>query len=164
MKPPGGSNALGDAVITSSTLWELIKKTTSAIEIADRFAKRKREIYYDPAITPDPHEEEQLAQWQARYEVLKPEHNVLAVEFCELYPSVVSRLVDLLQPIDTHKRALSDLHQSRPLDVTLRLLEAELVARNLEGFTRGAFDDGARTIGATPRIGRQRRGGERSAR
>ena len=78
------------------------------------------------------------------------------MEFCELYPSVVSRLVDLLQPIDTHKRALSDLHQSRPLDVTLRLLEAELVARNLEGFTRGAFDDGARTIGATPRIGRQR--------
>jgi hypothetical protein len=77
---------------------------------------------------------EYLTKWKADYEVLKVERDALAAELSELYPTFASRVADLLTRIAANDVELSHLHRARPSGVSLHLLGAELVARNLEKF------------------------------
>jgi hypothetical protein len=79
---------------------------------------------------------EYLTHWRADYEVLKGKCDASASELGEVYPKVVSQLVDLLGRIAANDAELSSLHQARPSGAGLHLAGVELVARNLNGFTR----------------------------
>jgi hypothetical protein len=54
----------------------------------------------------------------------------------EGYPAVVRQLVNLFGRIATNDAEVSGLHRARPAGAELHLAGAELVARNLDGFTR----------------------------
>ena len=77
-----------------------------------------------------------LTQWSADYEALKVKRDALAAELGQVYPKVVSQLVDLFGRLATNDAEISRLHQARPSGAGLHLHGAELVARNLDGFTR----------------------------
>jgi hypothetical protein len=79
---------------------------------------------------------EYLAQWRADYEVLKVKRDALAAELASTYPTVVAQLVDLFTRIEANDAEISDLHLARPSGAGLHLLGGELVARNLDAFTR----------------------------
>jgi hypothetical protein len=79
---------------------------------------------------------EYLTQWRADYELLKVKRDALAAELAVTYPTVVAQLVDLFTRIEANNAKISDLHLARPSGAGLHLAEAELVARNLDGFTR----------------------------
>jgi hypothetical protein len=79
---------------------------------------------------------EYFKKWHAEYETLKARRDGLAIEFRETYPAVVETLVDLLNRMGANNAELSRLHQTRQPGVSLNLIEAELVARGLDGFSR----------------------------
>jgi hypothetical protein len=60
----------------------------------------------------------------------------LAAELAATYPKVVAQLVDLFTRLKANDAELAGLHQARPVGTGLHLTAAELVARNLDGFTR----------------------------
>jgi hypothetical protein len=68
---------------------------------------------------------------------LKPLRDTLAEELRDLYPSFATKLADLLDRIAANDDALGRLNQSRPNGPSgAHLLGAELVARELGGFSR----------------------------
>ena len=76
----------------------------------------------------------------------------------ELYPTLVQKLADLFERIDANTEAIGRLHASAPSvawgENQRRLLDAELVARNLPGYdgTRRAHrvsGDGNGTVNPT---------------
>jgi hypothetical protein len=81
-------------------------------------------------------ERERRAKWYAEYEALKSKRDALAAEFREVYTEFEARVVDLLIRMMTNNAEISNLHLARSSEVKLHLLEAELVARGLESFTR----------------------------
>ena len=81
-------------------------------------------------------ESEYSVLWHDQYSQVEAESHALAAELREIYPAVLSKLVDLLtRTIECNVEA-SCINGSAPAGVALRLREVELVARNLEGFTR----------------------------
>jgi hypothetical protein len=60
----------------------------------------------------------------------------LVAELREVYQAVQSKLVDVLTRIKTCDAKVGRINGSAPTGVALRLREVELVARNLDGFTR----------------------------
>jgi hypothetical protein len=60
----------------------------------------------------------------------------LAAEFREVYPEFEAKVVGLLNRMAANDAEISNLHIARSAGVKLHLLEAELVARGLEQFTR----------------------------
>jgi hypothetical protein len=60
----------------------------------------------------------------------------LAAELRKVYRALQSNLVDVLTRKNACDAKVSRINGSAPADVKLRLREVELVARNLEGFTR----------------------------
>jgi hypothetical protein len=81
-------------------------------------------------------ERERRAKWYAEYEALKSKRDALAVEFREVYTEFEAKIVDLLTRMGANDAGISNLHIVRSAGVQLHLLEAELVARGLEQFTR----------------------------
>jgi hypothetical protein len=81
-------------------------------------------------------ERERRAKWYADYEALKSRRDALAAEFREVYTEFEARVVDLLTRTAANDAEISNLHSARSSGVKLHLLEAELVARGLERFTR----------------------------
>jgi hypothetical protein len=81
-------------------------------------------------------EREHRAKWYALYEVLKSKRDALAAEFREVYTDLEAKVVDLLVRMAANNAEISNLHSARSSGVKLHLLEAELVARGLERFTR----------------------------
>jgi hypothetical protein len=76
-------------------------------------------------------------QWRADYEELGGKCDALAAELRELYPAFATKIADLFGRIATNDAEISRLHQARPAGTALHLPGAELMARNLAGFTRG---------------------------
>ena len=81
-------------------------------------------------------ERERRAKWYADYEALKSRRDALAVEFCEVYTEFEAKVVDLLTRMAANDAEISNLHIARSSGVKLHLLQAELVARGLECFSR----------------------------
>jgi hypothetical protein len=81
-------------------------------------------------------EQEYSARWHGEYGQVEAECHALAAELREIYPAVQSKLVDLLSRIKACDAAVSCANGSAPDGVAQRLREVELVARNLERFTR----------------------------
>jgi hypothetical protein len=81
-------------------------------------------------------ERERRAKWYAEYEALKSKRDALAAEFREVYPEFEAKVVGLLNRMAANDAEISNLHIARSAGVKLHLLEAELVARGLEQFTR----------------------------
>ena len=81
-------------------------------------------------------EREHRAKWYAEYEALKSERDALAAEFREVYTEFEAKVVNLLTRMAANNAEISNLHSARSSGVKLHLLEAELVARGLESFTR----------------------------
>jgi hypothetical protein len=77
-----------------------------------------------------------LTRWRADYEALKVERDALASELAEIYPAFEAKVTDLFARMAGNDAALSRLHQARPAGVPGYLLGAELVARNLDNFSR----------------------------
>lgn len=77
-------------------------------------------------------------QWNANADLLEAQHDALAEELAELYPSVVQQLSDLYERIDANNEAISRLHAAAPSiswgEASRRLLDAELIARNLPNY------------------------------
>ena len=63
------------------------------------------------------------------------ERDALAIELAELYPSFVQKIADLFSRIDENTGAISDLHGEAPRGEWRRLVDAELVSRNLDRYT-----------------------------
>jgi len=82
--------------------------------------------------------QEYLAKWRARYEALKPERDSLAAEFRDVYPEFETKIIDLFARMAANDEEISRLHRERPAGVALQLLEAELVARDLENFSNAS--------------------------
>jgi hypothetical protein len=82
--------------------------------------------------------DEQQKKWHDEYNTLKVERDALASELAELYPPFEAKITDLFARMAANDAALSRLHQAAPDGVFMRLLNAELVARNLENFSREA--------------------------
>jgi hypothetical protein len=89
-------------------------------------------------------ERERRAKWYAEYEALKSKRDALAAEFREVYTEFEARVVDLVIRMTANNAEISNLHLARSSGVKLHLLEAELVARSLESFTREASGIGAK--------------------
>src|SRR5258708_31339979 len=81
-------------------------------------------------------EAEYLERWRADYDVVKGKRDALGAELAATYPKVVAQLVDLFTRLKANDAELSSLHQARPSGAGLHLAGAELVARNLDAFTR----------------------------
>ncbi len=79
---------------------------------------------------------EYLEAWRADYAALEPERDALADELREVYPAVIAQLADLMARLDRFDTKLSDLHQRRPVGEKLHLRGPELVARDLQDFSR----------------------------
>ena len=80
--------------------------------------------------------QEYSAQWHGNYAQIEGKCDELAAELREIYPAVQSKLVDLLTRMTACSAEVGRINGSAPAGVALRLPEVELVARNLEHFTR----------------------------
>ena len=78
---------------------------------------------------------EYAAQWSADYAEVEAARDALAAEPREVYPAVLGKLVDLLARKEACDAEVGRINGSIP-GVALRRRVVELVARNLEGFTR----------------------------
>jgi hypothetical protein len=81
-------------------------------------------------------EAERFAAWQADFNDLRKQRDALAGDLAKVYPEVTATLTDLFTRIALLDQKLSTLHQARGAGVQLHLLGAELIARELERFTR----------------------------
>jgi hypothetical protein len=79
---------------------------------------------------------DEQAKWRCQYETLKSERDKLAAELRQVYPTVVSQLVDVLAKSTELDGRLSQLHQGRPSGCKGTLLATELVARGLTEYSR----------------------------
>jgi hypothetical protein len=79
---------------------------------------------------------EYSVRWHGEYEQIEAKCCALAEEVREIYPAVQSKIVDLLSRVKACDAEVGRINGSAPDGVRLRLHEVELVARNLEGFTR----------------------------
>lgn len=73
-------------------------------------------------------------RWNAAGDKLAIERDALADELRELYPAVIAQLADIFQRIDANAAAIGDLHGRAPHGEHRRLLDAELVARDLPNY------------------------------
>jgi DNA repair exonuclease SbcCD ATPase subunit len=80
--------------------------------------------------------QEYSAQWHGNYAQIEAKCDELAAELREIYPAVQSKLADLLSRIEGCDAEIGRINGSAPAGVALRLHKVELVARNLERFTR----------------------------
>ena len=78
------------------------------------------------------HKEDQ--QRQVVYERVKAERDKLAAELAEIYPDFVQKLDELLPRIVANDREVEYINRQALPSGAERLLVAELIARNLEGF------------------------------
>jgi hypothetical protein len=76
------------------------------------------------------------AQWHGDYAQVEAESHALAAELHEVYRAAQSELVDVLTRKQACDAKVGRINGSAPPGVALRLREVELVARNLDGFTR----------------------------
>jgi hypothetical protein len=81
-------------------------------------------------------EAERLKQWKRDFADSKKQRDDLANELAKVYPEVIAKLADLFTRIAILDQKLSTLHQARPSGVALHLTGSELVARELERFSR----------------------------
>jgi hypothetical protein len=79
---------------------------------------------------------EYAARWQADYERVQAKRDVLAAEYAQLYPKLVSQITDLFGRAAECDRNVARINGSAPRGEHRRLREVELMARNLERFTR----------------------------
>ena len=79
---------------------------------------------------------ERLKEWQQQFNELRKQRDALADELAKVYPEAVSTLIDLFTRIAVFDQKLSALHEGRSAGVQLHLLGAELIAREMERFTR----------------------------
>jgi len=80
--------------------------------------------------------EEDRQEWLIDFRALAEERNALAKELRETYPAAVATLVSLFARVADLDHRLSALHGSRPSGAKGTLLGAELVARDLDEFSR----------------------------
>jgi hypothetical protein len=76
------------------------------------------------------------AQWHGEYAQVEAESHALAAELSEVYRAAQSKLVDVLTRKQACDAKVGRINSTAPAGVALRLREVELVARNLESFTR----------------------------
>jgi hypothetical protein len=67
---------------------------------------------------------------------LESKRDSLAAEFREVYPEFEAKVVDLPTRMAANDIEIANLHIRRSSGVKLHLLEAELMARDLDCFTR----------------------------
>jgi hypothetical protein len=81
-------------------------------------------------------ERERRSEWYVEHDELKAKRDSLAAEFRDTYQKFEAKIVDLLVRMAVNNAEISNLHGARSSGEKLHLLEAELVARGLERFTR----------------------------
>ncbi len=80
--------------------------------------------------------QEYSEQWHREYAEVEADCHAVATELREVYPALVAELIDLFTRQKVCDAKVSRINGSAPAGVKLRLREVELVARNLERFTR----------------------------
>jgi hypothetical protein len=151
---------------TSAEIAVLIPEVDAAVVAAVEAAERERIKSYDPVIVDPQKARQSLAdaefvrdrlqaalaalqerrqellaqeylkQWHREYAQVEAESHSLAAELSEVYLVAQSQLVDVLTRKQACDAKVGRINGSAPPGVALRLREVELVARNLDGFTR----------------------------
>jgi hypothetical protein len=136
------STVLTEDNSNSSVIATLIAETETAIVTADQDAKLEQERVFDPLAAPDPKavreamQAAEFVQTWLRSALLRLQQRLRETQEREVYTEFEARVVDLLTRTAANDAEISNLHSARSSGVKLHLLEAELVARGLERFTR----------------------------
>jgi hypothetical protein len=80
--------------------------------------------------------DEYARTWSAAYMDARAHRSALAAELRELYPKQIAPLVDLFQRIAAEHEASGVLNREAPPDEHRRLIDIELMARDLDAFSR----------------------------
>jgi hypothetical protein len=83
--------------------------------------------------------EEEDARRVVIYDKIKAERDKLAKEYADLYPTVAKQLADLLARIAANNHELDHVNKNALPKGAGRLLEAELIARDLPGWVQGGI-------------------------
>jgi hypothetical protein len=125
-----------DKLTTSAEIAALIEETEIGLAKADEERAVDQGLLSNlQARFQKVHDQEQATAWLAEHDARKHERDALAGELREVYPDVVTKLMDLFVRITANDEALSQLHRVRPTGMTQHLLSAELHARGLDSFT-----------------------------
>ena len=84
-------------------------------------------------------EQEENAQRQVIYDKLKAERDQLAKEYADLYPTVAQKLAEVLSRIAANDREVDYINKHALPKGAPRLLEAELIARELPGWVQAGI-------------------------
>jgi len=84
-------------------------------------------------------DEEENARRQIIYDRLKAERDQLAKEFAEFYPTFAKQLSELLARIAANDREVDHINKNARPKGMGRLLEVELIARDLPGWVQGGI-------------------------
>jgi hypothetical protein len=156
------------ADLSSAELTALVSETEAAIDAAVENANLERKKALDPVASPDPkkarasmqdaqffvgrlktllprlesryyakRQAENAAQWHADCSVVEDERDALAEEL-KRYPTIAAQLAELMCRLAAFENKLSELHLRRPAGISRQIQSPELVARDLDSFSRGA--------------------------
>ena len=89
-------------------------------------------------------DDEENARRQVTYDKVKAEHNQLARELADLYPAVAQKLAELLARVAANDRKVDYINKHALPKGAGRLLEVELIARELPGWVQAGIQ--------TPRV------------
>src|SRR5262249_31590943 len=84
-------------------------------------------------------DEEENARRIVIYEKLKQERDQLAKEYADLYPPVAQKLAELLSRVAANDREVDYINKHALPKGAQRLLEAELIARELPGWVQAGI-------------------------
>jgi hypothetical protein len=84
-------------------------------------------------------EQEENAQRQVIYDKLKAERDQLAKEYADLYPTVAQKLAEVLSRIAANDREVDYINNHALPKGAPRLLEVELIARELPGWVQAGI-------------------------
>ena len=100
---------------------------TKVYDRLDVAVKRLRDRYKQVSST------EENARRQLEYDRVTSERDKLAEELKQKYPALVATLVELMQRVDANNNEIASINAKLP-DAAERILEAELIARQMRGF------------------------------
>jgi len=84
-------------------------------------------------------EQEENAQRQVIYDKLEAERDQLAKEYADLYPTVAQKLAEVLSRIAANDREVDYINKHALPKGAPRLLEVELIARELPGWVQAGI-------------------------
>jgi|SRR5262249_35559942 len=122
-----------DPTLSADDAEQAVQRANAAVLRCQRYATALVRLR---ARLADALQEERRERWSARYERQSAACDALAKDFAETYPNLTKQLVELLQRIEACDRESAAINGDAPDDEHRRLGKVELLARQLDQFTR----------------------------